>query len=251
MRIDVLGPLRISASDGALPLSGSRVRTALGWLVMNANQNMEVDALSSVVWDRPPADAAHRIRMLLRSVAIQLPAGTLQVATTVQLVLADGAVDAERFTGLIEDGYRHWTAGRHDRAGANVEEALSLWRGLPYPELAHCTSAAAEIERISRLRLVALELQQEHILAGAADFTTVADLYYLTGTYPLRRTLRLQLARALSATGRQIEALHVLRLAATELGTHPDIDALTSLIAQRDPMAATRPTIGTDRARCP
>ncbi len=230
-------------ADGELELAGSRVRRAMGWLVMNANAQVGFDSLSEIVWVRPPADAAHRLRVLLRSVAIQLPPGTLQVAGKAHLVLADGAVDAERFADLIREGYRHWANGDRDRARVNTHEALSLWRGLPYPELADCTAAAADIERLGRVRVDALELQQELILGGAVDFTTVAELRYLVGNHPDRRGLRRQLARALATMGRQVEALQVLRQASADLGDDPVTRRLTTLIAQRDPAAAGLPSI--------
>jgi DNA-binding SARP family transcriptional activator len=243
MRVEVLGPLRVLAGDDALDLTGSRVRTALSWLVMNANTRVSFATLSEIVWTEPPADATHRLRMLLRSVAIQLPPQTLLVAESAHLVLADGTVDAERFADLIREGYRHWTNGDRDRARANVDAALSLWRGAPYPELAECPAAAPDIERLWRLRLDALELQQETVTARAVDFATVADLRWLAGSYPDRRGFRLQLARALATVGRQVEALQVLRQAATDLGDDPTARQLTSLIATRDPAAATAPTI--------
>lgn len=243
MRVDVLGPLQVVLPGGPLDLGGSRVRTAMSWLVMNANTPVRFDALSAIVWPRPPDDATHRLRMLLRSLAIQLPTGALLVADTAHLVLADGAVDAERFADLIRESYRHWANGDRDRARANVDEALSLWRGAPYPELADRTAAAADIERLSRLRIDALELQQETMLGQAVDFATVAELRYLADSHPDRRGFRLQLARALFIVGRQVEALQVLRQVSVELGDDPAVRRLTTLIAQRDPAAGTTSTI--------
>lgn len=211
---------------------------------MNANQHVPIDTLAAVVWERTPADAAHRLRMLLRSIAIQLPPGVLQVGDTVHLVLSDGAVDAERFSGLIRDGYRHWADGEYDRAGANVVEALRLWRGTPYPELVNCLPAAPEIERLTTLRVDAVVLHQEDLLRRAIDFTAVADLRYSAAGHPQHLGLRLQLARALYVTGRQIEALQVLRVATVEIGDHPTTSRLMTLILRRDPEAATLSTIG-------
>ena len=244
MRVDVLGPLRIVLPDGELTLTGSRVRSALCWLAMNSNSDVGLDPLSAVVWSDPPGDAPHRLRMLLRSLAIQLPPGSLLVADGARLVLADGAVDAERFAGLIRDGYRHWSDGNHDRARANVDDALALWRGAPYPELAECSAAAPEIERLARLRLDALELRQEAALRRPVDFTTVADLTYLVGSHPDRRGFRLQLARALAAVGRQVEALNVLRQASAQWGDDTLSRELTAMIARRDEAAASLPAIG-------
>jgi len=64
------------------------------------------------------------------------------------------------------------------------------------------------------------------------------------GSHPDRRGFRLQLARALAAVGRQVEALNVLRQASAQWGDDTLSRELTAMIARRDEAAASLSAIG-------
>ena len=51
-------------------------------------------------------------------------------------MLDDGALDRDRFESLAAAGQDARGAGRHERAAALLEEALALWHGPAFGDLA-------------------------------------------------------------------------------------------------------------------
>lgn len=231
---DVLGPLRVTGPDGLLGVPGRRAAVALCWLVLHANAPVRLDGLSMVVWQR--SDAGAKLRVLLRSLALALPAGSLDLGPgRARLVLDDDAVDAARFERLIVEARQHVRAGDSARGRADLDAALSLWRGDPYRELDRAPDAMGEIDRLAELHLSALEDRNGLRLAEHVDYTLVAQLRELAILHPDRpRTLR-QLAHALYRTDRQIEALEVLRTAAAGGGAQSSAARLQAAMLRRDP----------------
>ncbi|MBZ2194797.1 AfsR/SARP family transcriptional regulator [Occultella gossypii] len=214
---------------------------------MHANRPVRIDELSHVVSDDVGPDAIQRVRALVRRLASALPTGTLvRDLATARLTVPDDSIDAVRFTALATAARRHLREGEHDLVAADVDVAISLWRSDPYPELAARVSATPEIERLRRVRVGVLEMQQEVSMHGGVDFTTVADLRDLVDTHPDRLGLRLLLARALHLMDRQADALGVLRQTASDFGGHPASRRLTDLIAHRDLRVASLSIIDVD-----
>ncbi|RFU36623.1 transcriptional regulator, partial [Actinomadura logoneensis] len=147
------------------------------------------------------------------------------------------SVDAWRFEELL-DRARAVTDPRAARA--RLAEALGLWRGPAFAEVADEPWAAAETARLNESRLVAAEL---HVAAGlrAGDpAAVVAEAERLTRDEPLREEGWRLHALALWSSGRQADALATLRRArsvlADELGLDPgpDLTALEeAILAQR------------------
>src|SRR4029079_1227955 len=96
-------------------------------------------------------------------------------------------------------------------AVAGLDEALALWRGTPYGELEDAPQAVAERARLEELRLVALELRATAQPARGHQRTGVAELEALTAEHPLRERMWGLWALALTRSGRQADALEVLR----------------------------------------
>lgn len=217
MHFDVLGPLRVSGSAGRVAVPAGRSSAALAWLIANANEWVSVEGLVALLWRDPPPTAAAKTRMLLRSLEPLLEPGTLEFGDRIRLMAAEQAVDAWRFADLITGAAKHLDAGDATRARVNLEEALSLWRGDPYPELDRALAAQAAIDRLVELRLTAIEELNALDLADA-DYALVAELRSQVILFPDRPRLRRQLALALYRTDRQVEALDVLRDLRQELG---------------------------------
>jgi hypothetical protein len=144
--------------------------------------------------------------------------------------LPEDAVDAWRFEALVRGtGGSGATAGAAaaDPAAvrARLEQALGLWRGAAYAEVAAEPWAAAEAARLEELRLVARERLVAAMLRGGAAAEAVPEAEGLTREHPLREEGWRLLALTLYATGRQADALAALRRAratlAEELGIDP------------------------------
>jgi len=217
VHFDVLGPLRVTGAQGRVTVPAGRTSAALAWLVANANEWVSIEALVELLWRDAPATAAAKTRLMLRSVEPLLEPGTLEFADRVRLVAAEQAVDAWRFEGLVAEAGKLVAAGDPHRARVNLEEALGLWRGDPYPELDRALPAQAAIDRLAELHAHAIEELNELDLAHP-DYVLVAELRSQAILYPDRPRIRRQLALALYRTERQVEALDVLRDLRRDLG---------------------------------
>jgi hypothetical protein len=156
-------------------------------------------------------------------------------------------VDARRFEALLIDARRKLDDDPAT-AARTFRDALAMWRGEPLADLAHELSLQPEIERLSGLRLAAIEDRIEVELALGRHAELAAELEGLTAEHPLRERLCGHLMLALYRAGRQAEALnayHRLREAlGSELGLNPSaaIEALQRRILTQDPSLDLRGT---------
>ena len=151
-----------------------------------------------------------------------------------------GELDADRFARMVEDGRSALAAGRPERAGTILREALALWRGPPLAGIEE-PFAAAEVTRLEEQKLTALELRVEADLAAGRHAALIGELQQLVARHRDRERLAGQLMLALYRCERQAEALEVYREArqalVDELGIEPGprLRAHHEAILRQDP----------------
>ena len=245
--------MEVRVGDEALPLGGTRARqrAVLGCLLVQAGETVSTDRLIDALWgDRPPATAKtviqghvlHLRRLLDPARPKGDQGGVLRThASGYQLVVADGALDSAQFEQLLARGREALAAGRQDRAAGLLREALSLWRGPAFGDLAYETWARAEAERLDELRLACLEERFAADLARGLDAELVGEVEALVAEHPLRERFRAQLMLALYRSGRQADALAAFREArrtlVDELGLEPglELQELNRQVLAHDP----------------
>ncbi|MGN9810965.1 BTAD domain-containing putative transcriptional regulator [Micromonospora sp. BQ11] len=247
MRFGVLGPLAV-VTDAGVPVTvpGAKVRALLADLLVHRNRVVSTGRLIDDLWgDDPPANAAGalqvRVSQLRKALDDAEPGARDLVGSRAPgYVLRTDAVDAERFVELAaEDDVDSLT------------EALALWRGDPYADVADEEWVRAEVARLDEARLVVVEKLAAARLARGEHALVAADLAELVDRHPLREGLRALQMRALYATGRQSDALDsyadLRHRLAEELGLDPgpDLVALHRRILAQDtalspPPAAAR-----------
>ena len=126
-----------------------------------------------------------------------------------QLRVTAQDTDALLFETLVRDGRRAHAAGDPQGAARLLTEALDLWHGRPLADVPPTPLTEAEAERLTELRLGALELRFTAELALDRHDQAVAELGRLVADHPLREGLWLLLMRALDGAGRHAEALEV------------------------------------------
>ncbi len=126
-----------------------------------------------------------------------------------QLRVAEQDTDALLFETMVRDGRRAHAAGDHQGAARLLTEALDLWHGRPLADVPPTPLVEAEAERLTELRLGALELRFTAELALDRHGQAVAELGRLLADHPLREGLWLLLMRALDGAGLHAEALEV------------------------------------------
>ncbi|MEV1242554.1 BTAD domain-containing putative transcriptional regulator [Nonomuraea sp. NPDC049750] len=251
----VLGPLAAWTDDGRpIQVTEPRMRALLADLLAHGGGPVSMDRLINDLWGERPSrnpvgTLQARVSQLRR--ALGDPGSIVHTPAGYRLAFADPsraggwreaghpgvALDADRFRELV--GER--AADPRERA-AQLHEALSLWRGPAYADLADEEFLRPEIARLEELRLAALEEQAEVRLALGEG----VDLADLVSRHPLRERLRAQHMTALYRAGRQSEALasygELRERLAEELGLDPtpELAALQEAILRQDPSLVRR-----------
>ena len=216
----------------------------LAVLLLNANEPVSADRLANDVWgEEAAADSAKSVQVAVSRLRKALGDRTLLTTTPAgyRLHVQPGELDADRFAGKVEEGRAALAAGRPERAGTILRDALSLWRGPPLADLAFEPFAQAEIARLEEQHLSALELRVEADLAAGRHAALVGELQQLVAGHRGRERLAGQLMLALYRCERQTEALEAYRDArhalVEEAGIEPgpQLRALHDAILRQDP----------------
>jgi DNA-binding SARP family transcriptional activator len=229
--VGVLGPVVAWGADGAaLDLKGRRHRAVLARLAVARGRLVPLSVLIEDLWETPPAGAAGAIQTFVGALRRAIEPGRTS-RTGFAVLVTDGpgyalragrdGLDALRFERLVTEA----GSAPAPRALELSRESLALWRGPAYAEFAGDAWAEAERARLAELRLAAIEQQAEARLALGLASQAVPDLQAHVTRHPWREDAWRLLALALYRSGRQAEALDVIRrarsLLAAELGLDP------------------------------
>jgi DNA-binding SARP family transcriptional activator/Tfp pilus assembly protein PilF len=229
MRFRLLGPLEVRAGDDWRGIGAPKWRSVLAALLINAGQIVSAETLINEVWgDAPPAKAANLISIYvlrLRRLLGDADSGLLVTrAPGYQLRVAAADTDALLFEALVRDGRRVFGSGDPQGAASKLTEALALWHGHPLADVRATLLVEAEAERLTELRLGAIELRITAELACGGHDQAVPEIRRLLADHPLREGLWLQLMRALDGAGRHAEALEVYGQARSAISSQLGVD---------------------------
>lgn len=243
----VLGAIELRCGERLLPAGGPRQVALLAFLLLHANRAASADELIDALWGEQEAPGALKrlqvaITRLRGALAGARPEPVLRtVAAGYLLEVTPEECDAGVFEALLDDGRRTLDAGAAERAAELLGEALALWRGPAFADVAYESFARAEIRRLEELRLAAQELRFEAGLRLGRHAALVADLEALVVANPTRERLAGELMVALYRAGRQVDALEAYgqvraRLSA-DLGLEPgpELKALQRAILEQAP----------------
>ncbi|MEU6409236.1 AfsR/SARP family transcriptional regulator [Microbispora sp. NPDC046933] len=227
----VLGPVTAwDGAGGAIDLKGPRHRAVLARLIVARGRVVPVTRLIDDLWDEPPAGATGAVRTFVAALRRALEPDR-PPRTPARLLVTDGPGYALRAGADAVDAWRfgHAVAATADLSPEDglgrLEEALGWWRGPAYAEFADQDWARAERSRLAELRLHAVERHAEMRLALGRAAEAVPDLDAHAAGHPWREEAWRLLALALYRSGRQGDALAVLRraraLLVDELGVDP------------------------------
>jgi DNA-binding SARP family transcriptional activator/DNA-binding beta-propeller fold protein YncE len=242
----VLGPLEVWQGDSRVDVPSGRQRALLACLLVNRDAVLSTDRLVDELWPSdPPATAFKIVRNLVSELrkAVDTSNGVALVTEGggYRLRLPVDAIDAARFESLAAEGRRLLDAGREADAARTLREALALWRGSPYADVADEPFVQAEAARLDELRLMCLEDRVDAELALGRHAALVAELEAEVRREPLRERLRAQLMLALYRSGRQVDALAAYqdarRTLVREVGLEPGrpLRELEAAILAQDP----------------
>jgi predicted ATPase/DNA-binding SARP family transcriptional activator len=230
--------MRAEEGGSELPLGAAQQRLVLGLLIAAGRRVVTTEQIMDRVWPGELPDQARktiqvhvsRLRKALGGVIVS-EGGGYRLGADVETDLADFERLAAEGRGLLAD--------RPDRAGALFRQALELWRGAPFGDLAHEEGLLGEVSRLEELRLGVLEDRLDAEIAVGR--TAVEELEDLMKQHPLRERLRALHMTALYRGGRQSEALASYRrfgemlLETGGLDPSPELQDLELRILQHDP----------------
>ena len=256
LELCVLGPLQVLGPSGELVVGSQKQRRLLAALLVQTGSVVSNDRLIDILWgETPPRSALNalqtyvaRLRNTLGAVADD---GCRIVSRAPGYVLEaePDRIDAHRFE-LALGRAREKAKTNPDTVEPALQRALGWWRGPAYAEFADEDFARSEAVRLEELRLNAIELRSEALLALGRSEEAASALEVLVHKHPLREDAQALLMTALSRAGRGPEALDVYRqlraLLRDELGLDPSArlqelqrDILAG-VAEVDPIADIR-----------
>ncbi|WP_274561260.1 AfsR/SARP family transcriptional regulator [Streptomyces spiramyceticus] len=227
MRFRVLGPVAVHEGPHPISLCGGKQAALLAVLLSRANTVLPRNTLIDALWaPEPPPSAADMLRWHVHKLRKALGEERLTTAPSgYALTAAPDEIDAQRFETTYAHARHLLAQGDPVRAGAALQDALSLWYGpAAYGDVDN-PMVHTEATRLHELRLAACEQLAHADLATGQDTSAVARLRPLVAENPFQERFRAQLMLALCRSGRRAEALDVFhdgrRLLDEELGLRP------------------------------
>ena len=247
--IRILGRIEARLNGVVVDVGGPRQRRLLAALSMHAGEVVSTDQLIEWTWDDDdrPDGAGQAIRTYvsrMRKALTEAGADGTEILRTeapgYRLAVRPDQIDAGKFADQVSEAANSAERADSDHGLGLLDHALSLWRGLPYAELAGVSWADAATARLVELRTVAVEERAAARLAQGAHAEVVAELEYQVAEDPLRARPVELLATALFRADRQAEALRVLdrlRRDLVEVGLDlpASVASLESRVAAEDP----------------
>lgn len=251
LQFQVLGPVEVVRGDEIVPLGGPQRQTLLACLLTRPNEFWSRDALVEALWgDEAPERAPELLRSLISHLRRALdpdhnPHSADSVLPSVpggyRIRVDSDDLDTLRFERAAEEGRQLLANGDPAAAGQRLGEALALWRGPAFGELADREFARPEAARLEELRLLAVETRADALLHDNNHTTALVELERLVEAHPYRERLWELYLLALYRSGRQADALRAYgRLRSRlvdELGVDPGpaLQDLERAILMQDP----------------
>lgn len=223
----MLGSLEVLGPTGWDAPSAVKRRQVLAVLALAPGEVVSTDRIADAIWgDIVPASAKKIVQNHV--LGLRRAYGTAFVTTRPDgyaLGISEPATDARAFESLARAGGSALDQGGLGEASRALDEALALWRGRPFPDLASWVPAMIETARLEELHRGVVENRLDAQVANGAHAGTIADLEAAVSAEPLRERRWELLMVALYRSGRQAEALRAFQRARAvlveELGIEP------------------------------
>ncbi|MFC9477919.1 AfsR/SARP family transcriptional regulator [Streptomyces griseus] len=278
MDFGVLGPLTVRRAGVPLELGTPKGQMLLAVLLSRPGRTLTEDALVEAVWGaEQPKSATKNVQTYVHRLRRRLgdPGRITREGRGYRLRADRGELDSARFEDLADAARAASAAGDHERSRRLFDEALGLWRGPAFGEIADVPALRAEATRLDELRLGVLEERVDVDLRLGRHGEVLGELTALTMEHPFRERMWAQLMLALYRCGRRADALlaylqvrdvlveetglepgHRLRnLHRAVLDEDPALDRVTAGAEARAPgrtaVTAEGPAPGTDQAPAP
>ena len=263
MEFGLLGPLLVRVDESRVTVSAGKQRVLMAALLLRANEVVASTDLAAAVWQGgPPGSSRVTLQNYVKRLRHALePAGRDRIVTRPAGYLIEvgpGELDVTRFTERHAAGLAAARAGAWPDAADRLAAALEVWRGQPLADVPSPALARTEGQRLTELRLGALEARIDAQLHLGMHRELIPELEELAAAEPLRERVHELLMLALFRSGQQAAALaayrNTRRQLVGELGIEPGpaLRELNLRIQRADPsllLPATRERGGAGGAR--
>jgi DNA-binding SARP family transcriptional activator len=242
--------LEIRTDGTPVDVPRPRRRAVLAFLLLHANSWVSVEQLIDALWAQAPPRTAraqvHTAISQLRSGHPTAVAGRLSsLASGYRLRVEEDALDVTLFGSHLATARELVSQNQSEAAVPSLRAALGLWRGAalagidaPFVEPARA--------RLAEERFAAYELLAELELTAGHHLALIPELTALLDQYPARESITKQLVVALCRSGRQADALAVLRRSRSLLVDEYGLDPASALVTLELAILRGDPTL-----RCP
>ncbi len=205
--VRVLGPIDVVTAGGVVPVGGHQPRALLGALVISAGHAVTTDRLRWVLWGDNAPDAGDATIQAYVSHLRHLLGPDVILLTDHSYELDATKVDIDAV--LFERSFRQAADAddEPERCWQLSREALGLWRGRPFGDLADDEVFTIETHRLEQLRLATMELNMEADVMLGRTKSVIGELEATVKEHPYREHLWWLLIKALAEDGRRVEAL--------------------------------------------
>jgi DNA-binding SARP family transcriptional activator len=228
MEFTLLGSLAVTVDGRRIEITARKQRILLAVLLKSPNEPVPTDRLVDALWgSNPPHTAGDNIRAYVYHLRKALGAETrlLHRAGGYLVVVRPGELDVDKFDSLVEEAKAARLADDLSRAQTLLGQALDLWRGPAFDDVADIELLRAEADRLQERRLTAIEEWIDVQLSLGHQAEVVHELRAQVSRNPYRERLRGQLMLAYHRIGRRADALAeyemIRRMLATDLGIDP------------------------------
>jgi predicted ATPase/DNA-binding winged helix-turn-helix (wHTH) protein len=251
----VLGPLEVVEDRQAIPITGPRERALIALLLIRPGEVVSADGLIDLLWgDDIPRNAPNALQAVVARVRRALGPRGKEILVTKKpgytLAVGPDQVDVLRFEHLIARA-RDLVESDPATASSLFRQALGLWRGSAFQDLADEVPFQQEIARLEELQLSAQEDRIEADLSLGRFAEVVGEIEALIATHPFRERLRQQLMLALYGSGRQADALRVYQETRTLLSDELGLDPVTELQELHERILRQDASLAESRAKAP
>jgi DNA-binding SARP family transcriptional activator len=229
----ILGPLVAVHHGRRVSLRSGKQRVLLASLLVNANRVTSNDELIGRLWDGDrPKDALSALHVYVARLRAQFKREAPDAAPLIQtrtggylMALPSGALDFLRFLDAIDRARRARQFGDTHEELAQINEALSEWRGDPLALIPSASLQRDVAPHMQDRRLHLVERRFDIELELGRHTEMIAEIRPWASQHPFHERFWHQLMRALYLSGRQAEALGVYLtvrgLLDRELGIRP------------------------------
>ncbi|WP_069737641.1 BTAD domain-containing putative transcriptional regulator [Streptomyces sp. EN27] len=210
MDFGVLGPLTVRRAGVPLELGTPKGQMLLAVLLSRPGRTVTDDALVEAVWGaEQPKSATKNVQTYVHRLRRRLgdPGRITREGRGYRLRADRGELDSARFEDLADAARAAPAAGDNERSRRLLDEALGLWRGPAFGEIADVPALRSEATRLDELRLGVLEERVDVDLRLGRHGEVLGELTALTMEHPFRERMWAQLMLALYRCGRRADAL--------------------------------------------